>query len=75
MNVRGLSNAKRRKAVFTWLRKQNANIFLIQETHSTKATEPQWKSDWRCPIKFAHGKSYARGVVILFKGFDFKIEK
>ena len=35
LNVRDLSNFKKRRAIFTWCRKQNANIIFLQETHST----------------------------------------
>ena len=35
LNVRGLSNFKKHRAIFAWCRKQNANIIFLQETHST----------------------------------------
>ena len=42
LNVRGLSNFKKRRAVFTWWRKQKASIIFLQETHSTIDKEKQW---------------------------------
>lgn len=75
LNVRGLSNFKKR-VIFAWCRKKNANIIFLQETHSTGNNEKQWKADWGAPLEVAHGSSNSRGVAILFrKGFDCKIIK
>ena len=76
-NVRGLSNLKKkRRAIFAWCRKQNANIIFLQETHSTVNSEKQWKAEWSAPLELAHGSSNSRGVAILFrKGFDCKTIK
>ena len=38
-NVRGLNSKQKRIAIFEYIRKQNADLFLIQETHSTALTE------------------------------------
>ena len=43
LNVRGLSNFRKRRAIFTWCRKQKADLIVLQETHSTKADEFKWK--------------------------------
>ena len=76
LNVRGLSNFKKRRAIFAWCRKQNANIIFLQETQSTGNNEKQWKAEWGAPLELAHGSSNSRGVAILFrKGFDCKIIK
>ena len=62
--------------MFTWCRKQKASIIFLQETHSTVEKEKQWKYEWGAPLEFAHGRSNARGVVILFRnGFDCKIKQ
>ena len=76
LNVRGLSNFNKRRAIFAWCRKQNAHIVFLQETHSTVNSEKQWKAEWGAPLELAHGSSNSRGVAILFrKGFDCKIIK
>ena len=68
LNVRGLSQLKKRKAVLTWCKKQKADVIFLQETHSTKETENDWKRDWgNSSVYFSHGKSNARGACILFK--------
>ena len=76
LNVRGLSNFKKRRAIFAWCRKQNANIIFLQETHSTHDKEKQWKAEWGAPLELAHGSSNARGVAILLRnGFNCKIKQ
>lgn len=76
LNVRGLSNFKKRRSIFAWCRKQNANIIFLQETHSTSDKEKQWKAEWGAPLELAHGSSNARGVAILLRnGFDCKIKQ
>ena len=76
LNVRSLSNFKKRRATFAWCRKQNANIIFLQEMHSTENNEKQWKAEWGAPLELAHGSSNSRGVAILFrKSIDCKIIK
>ena len=69
LNVRGLSNFKKRPALFAWCRKQKANIIFLQETHSTAKKEKQWKAEWGTPLELAHESSNARGVAILLHNY------
>ena len=47
---------------------------FLQETHSKKETELQWKSEWGSEIMLSHGSSNSRGVAILLtRGIDFSI--
>ena len=39
LNIRGISNFRKRKTIFTWCRKQKADIVFLQETHSTEKNE------------------------------------
>ena len=77
LNIRGLGNFKKRRAVFTWCSKQKASIIFLQETHSTIDKDKQWtKAEWGAPIEFAHGSSNAKGVAILLRNsFDCKIKR
>ena len=76
LNVKGLSNFKKRRAIFAWCRKQNANIIFLQESHSTHDKEKQWKAEWGAPLELTHGSSNARGVAILLRnGFNCKIKQ
>jgi exonuclease III len=43
LNVRGLGNFRKRRAIFTWCRKQKADLIFLQETHTKKNCESQWK--------------------------------
>ena len=73
-NVRGISNFKKRKTIFTWCRKQKADFLFLQETHSKKDSETCWKNKWGSEVIIAHGSSNSRGVAMLFKkGVDYKI--
>ena len=65
--MRGLSNIKKRWSIFNWCRKSNADLILLQETHSTKATESQWQREWGGKIYFSHGSNDSRGVAIVCK--------
>ena len=74
LNVRGISNFRKRRAIFTWCRKQKAALIFLQETHSTKAGEYKWTKEWGSEIIFSHGSSNARGVAVLIKrGLDIAI--
>ena len=75
LNVRGLSNYRKRRAIFTWCRKQKADLLFLQETHSTKNAENQWKREWGSRIIFSHGSANARGVAVLIRnGLDIVIQ-
>ena len=76
LNVRGSRNFNKRRSLFAWCRKQNANIIFLQETHSTRDKEKQWKAEWGTPIELARGSSNARGLAILLhNGFDCNIKQ
>lgn len=77
LNVNGLGENIKRKAVFNKLRKFKDGIFLIQETHSTYMKESIWKNQWgNRNIYFAHGQSNSRGVATLFsQNVQYKLKK
>ena len=71
LNVRGISNFRKRRAIFTWCRKRKADFMFLQETHSKKDTEIYWKNEWGAEAVMSHGSSNSCGVAILFrKGVD-----
>ena len=50
----------------------NAVVFM-QETHSSAKTGKQWEQLWRGSIKFSHGTTSSKGVLIAFsEGLEFK---
>ena len=66
INVRGLADDTKRREVFYWLRKQEFDIYMLQETHSTDNRKSIWRSQWGGEVLFSHGESNSRGVCILF---------
>jgi len=60
-NVNGLGIEVKRKAIFNNLKKING-ITLLQETHSEKKIENDWKTDWNSKMYFSHGSTNSRGV-------------
>ena len=76
LNVKGLRDGKKRTAVFTWLKKKNFDIYLLQETHSTGPDIGHWKRAWGSSCFWSHGTSNSRGSAILFnKNCDFQLIK
>ena len=74
LNVRGISNFRKRRIIYTWCRKRKADIIFLQETHSKLETERQWKNEWGTEIIMSHGSANSCGVAILIKkGVDCKI--
>jgi len=74
LNVRGLSNYQKKRAIFTWCRKQKADLLFLQGTHSTKSTENQWKKESGSHIIFSHGSANARDFAVLItNGLDTEV--
>ena len=65
LNVRGLRNQVKRKSIFSHLKDQNCQIYLLQETFSEPDDESIWKSEWGGVIFFSHGSIHNKGVSIL----------
>ena len=65
-NVKGLkTNKVKRETIFNYL-KENGDIALLQETHSTPETEELWKNECGCESFFSHGTNNSSGVMIFF---------
>lgn len=73
LNVRGLKNNIKRKAIFLFCKEVRANFILLQETHSSKEDEKFWKQQWGDNTLYSHGTSHSAGVMILFYRFNGKI--
>lgn len=66
LNTNGIRHTPKRRALFKDLRDTKSDIFFLQETHSSIHDCKIWKSEWGGEAIFAHGRSNARGVAILF---------
>jgi len=66
LNVRGLSNFHKRRAIFSWCRKQKADLIFLQETHSTTKRQGRERV---APRFYFHTvlKMLAGGVAILIR--------
>ena len=66
LNVRGLRNVKKRRAVFDEYRRFS-DILILCETHSLATDEKQWTGEWGGKALFSHGTSEAKGICVMFK--------
>ena len=64
LNVRGIKDNVKRKAIFEYYRTR-CDILCLQETHSTIEDEVTWKTSWGGNSIFAHGTNNSRGVCVL----------
>ena len=67
LNVRGLRDYKKRKSIYMYLKKKNADFVFLQETHCCTSSENQWRKEWGGNILFSHGSNNSKGVAILIK--------
>ena len=77
-NVRGLGDYQKRRKLFNWVKKHTSKngIVFMQETHSSDKTGKQWEQLWRGSIKFSHGTTSSKGVLIAFsESLEFNITK
>ena len=65
LNARGIRDLNKRKAIFSWLQKQKADIAFLQETYSTPDVVEKWKFQWPGKIFYSHGTNHSKGVMIL----------
>ena len=68
LNVRGLRNVNKRRAIFSYLKAQKATIFCLQETfikRGRKSMACRMGGGGGGKIFFSHGSLHSRGVCIL----------
>ena len=67
LNVRGLRNQVKRRALFLYLKNQKADFCCLQETFSLKEDEIPWASEWGGKIILSNGTEHSKGTCILQK--------
>ena len=76
LNINGLKNDKKRKALFTLLRSNNYDIIFLQETHChLKQEQKRWSLEWDGQSIWCLGCYKSKGVTVLFNrnvSFDFE---
>jgi len=65
LNVGGLHNHVKQRALFLYLKNQKADFYCLQETFSLKEDEVPWASEWGGKILFSHGTKHSKGTCIL----------
>ena len=65
LNVGGLRNTNKRRAIFSYLKDQKATIFNLQETFSKPEDEKIWTAEWGGKGFFSHGTEHSKGVTML----------
>ena len=65
LNVKGLRNPVKRRALFLYLKNQRADLYCLQETHSKKEDEIPWPSEWGGKILFSHDTEHSKGTCIM----------
>ena len=63
LNVRGLRNHVKRRALFLYLKNQKADFYCLQETFSLEEDEVIWASEWGGKILFSHGTKHSKVLV------------
>ena len=66
LNIQGLRNAKRRKAIFRQLKKNKYDIIAIQEAYLLKEDIPLIQRDWGGPFHISEGTKHSKGLLTLF---------
>ena len=67
----------KRKSIFSWLRRQKADIAFLQEAYSTCDVVDKWRFQWPGKIFYSHGTNHSKGVMILVSDklqFELKFE-
>ncbi len=67
LNVRGINDKKKRQTVFYWLRKQDADIIALQETHLGRTNDEwKWSREWDGQSYWTVAAGNSKGVALLF---------
>ena len=66
LNTRGMRNDLKRRKVMRYIKYHQADIGLLQETHSSGKDDHLWSSQWGNKCVYSHGENNAKGVAIVF---------
>lgn len=73
LNVRGLRDMVKRKALFLFCKRSEADFIFLQETHSVEEDTKFWKTQWGNTVHYSHGSSNSAGVAIFLHKFKGEI--
>ena len=66
LNLNGAREMRKRAMLYEFVRLKKIDVLLIQETHSDKRNETDWKTEWEGEIVLSSLNSMSGGVGILF---------
>ena len=73
INVRGLRDRTKRHAVFRYVKQNQFDLMLLQETYIVTEDVKKWKNEWGAEFHAAPHSRHSRGLIILFrKGLEIK---
>ena len=76
LNVQGLGDKGKRRAVLNYLKNLKYNIYCLQDTHFVDNNVSYIYSQWGYTCYFSNHNSQSRGVAIMINNnFDFKFKK
>lgn len=75
INVRGIRDALKRKAIFLYCKKYKVDFFYFQETHAAPEDFSYWKNQWGDDLWLSYGSNHSAGVAVLKGNFKGKILK
>lgn len=73
LNVRGIQDKVKRKAMFLFCKGTGSHCIFLQETHSTVTDAAFWSSQWGDKLSLSHGSSHSAGTAILFNNCPGKV--
>ena len=65
LNVWGIRDLSKRKAILYGIKKQKADITFLQETYSTPEIAENWQLQYKGKMFLSHGTNHSKGVAIL----------
>lgn len=66
LNLNGARDKRKRLALIDFINLKRISVAMVQETHSDKINEVEWRKEWNGQIFFSHGSPVRGGVAILF---------
>ena len=67
LNVRGLNNKRKWRAVFGYLRKHKIDIACLQETHIKNDSIREVEGEWKGKVLYKQGTNRSKGLITLIR--------
>ena len=64
LNLNGARDIRKRALLFELIKQKGIDIALVQETHSDRANEVDWRKEWEGGVSFSHMNSTRGGVAV-----------